>query len=47
MKMDNNMNEHHRRLFSSIGRTPDCRAGGREFEPQTGPTGSEENVLPL
>ena len=26
------------RLVSSIGRVPDCRAGGQGFEPQTGPT---------
>ena len=24
-------------LVSSVGRSPDCRAGGRGFEPQTGP----------
>ena len=27
-----------RRLVSSVGRAPDCCAGGRGFEPQTGPT---------
>ena len=27
-----------RRLVSSDGRVPDCSAGGRGFEPQTGPT---------
>ena len=26
------------RLVSSVGRAPDCCAGGRGFEPQTGPT---------
>ena len=26
------------RLVSSVGRVPDCSAGGRGFEPQTGPT---------
>ena len=26
------------RLVSSVGRAPDCSAGGRGFEPQTGPT---------
>ena len=26
-----------RRLVSSVGRAPDCSAGGRGFEPQTGP----------
>ena len=25
-------------LVSSVGRAPDCSAGGRGFEPQTGPT---------
>ena len=41
-------------LVSSVGRAPDCSAGGRGFEPQTGPTLrtqglkiTEENVLPL
>ena len=28
----------HRRLVSSLGRAPVCCAGGRGFEPQTGPT---------
>ena len=28
----------NRRLVSSVGRAPDCRAGGLGFEPQTGPT---------
>ena len=28
----------HRRLVSSVGRAPDCSAGGRGFEPKTGPT---------
>ena len=28
----------NRRLVSSVGRAPDCSAGGRGFEPQTGPT---------
>ena len=28
----------YRRLISSVGRAPDCCAGGRGFEPQTGPT---------
>ena len=28
----------NRRLVSSVGRAPDCCAGGRGFEPQTGPT---------
>ena len=28
----------HRRLVSSVGRAPVCCAGGRGFEPQTGPT---------
>ncbi len=28
----------YRRLVSSVGRAPDCCAGGRGFEPQTGPT---------
>ena len=27
-----------RRLVSSVGRAPDCSAGGRGFEPQTGRT---------
>ena len=27
-----------RRLVSSVGRAPICRAGGRGFEPQIGPT---------
>ena len=40
-------------LVSSVGRAPVCCAGGRWFEPQTGPTLrvlkiiTEENVLPL
>ena len=36
-------------LVSSVGRAPVCCAGGRGFEPQTGPTLkiTEENVLPL
>ena len=29
---------YYRRLVSSVGRAPDCSAGGRGFEPQTGPT---------
>ena len=29
---------YNRRLVSSVGRAPDCSAGGRGFEPQTGPT---------
>ena len=28
----------NRRLVSSVGRAPVCCAGGRGFEPQTGPT---------
>ena len=28
----------YRRLVSSVGRAPDCSAGGRGFEPQTGLT---------
>ena len=42
----------NRRLVSSVDRAPVCCAGGRWFEPFTGPTLrvlkiTEENVLPL
>ena len=42
----------NRHVVSSVGRAPDCHAGGLGFKPQTGPTLSyleitEENALPL
>ena len=41
----------NRRLDSSVGSVPDCCAGGRGFEPQSGPGQglkiTEENVLPV
>ena len=42
-KRNNRINEKRfreidRRVVSSVGRAPVCYAGGRGFEPQTGPT---------
>ena len=46
MKTKEETQNVNRRLVSSVGRAPDCGAGGRGFEPQTGPTLSDKDYKP-